>query len=61
MFKFLLRVSPEGSTYNRTYIKFDEILAKIDGVVTLYLMAIAIILGPLEKFHYYKGFIDKIK
>lgn len=36
-------------------------IAKIEGVVGLFMIGVAIMLGPFEKFYYYRGFVDNLK
>lgn len=58
--EFQVRVSPFYNYYSRQYIKIQDILANVDGLLTLVLVSIAIAILPYVKMKFYEGLIAEV-
>ena len=59
-FRFVIRVSTMKTFWSRSYIKIQDILAELDGLVTLFIIVIALVVHPYIKSKYFEELINEV-
>ncbi len=59
-FRLVLRVSTMKTFWTRTYIKLQDILAELDGLLTLFVIIVAIVVYPYIKTKYFEELTNDI-
>jgi len=60
-FNLYVKLDPKGEVVNRSYMKLEFVLAEVESMITIYFIIITMVIGPFEKFQFYKEFIKNMR